>query len=100
MNRNQITNDHNVNKTKKKKKKKTRKLCLLDTGDAPVPKATPYPPSSPMTLNTFNQYWRLMSEMSKSKLQQFCQKLYFVCRKTHAHLHYAFIAVQSFKMNA
>ena len=30
-----------------------------------------------------------MSEMSKSKLQSFCQKLYFCVQKTHAHLQYA-----------
>ena len=43
-----------------------------------------------------------MSEMSKSKLQEFCQKLYFcVCKKKQMHIfNMVLIAVQSFKMNA
>ena len=43
-----------------------------------------------------------MSEMSKSKLQQFCQKLYFcVQKKQHMHIfNMLLIAAQNFKMNA
>ena len=39
-----------------------------------------------------------MSKMSKSKLQQFCQKLYFcVQKKTYAHLQYAFNSFAKFQ---
>ena len=38
-----------------------------------------------------------MSEMSKSKLQQFCQKLYFVSKKTHAYLQYALNSCAKFQ---
>ena len=39
-----------------------------------------------------------MSEMSKSKLQQFCQKLYFCGqKKTHAYLQYAFNSCAKFQ---
>ena len=42
-----------------------------------------------------------MSEMSKSKLQQFCQKLYFCVQKKNMHIfNMLLIAVQNFKMNA
>ena len=40
-----------------------------------------------------------MSEMSKSKLQQFCKKLFFCVQKktTHAHLQYAFNSCAKFQ---
>ena len=42
-----------------------------------------------------------MSEMSKSKLQLFCQNLYVCVQKKHMHIfNMLLIAVQSFKMNA
>ena len=40
--------------------------------------APPPPPWPPLFLRLC---WRLMSEMSKSKLQQFCHKLYFCLQK-------------------
>ena len=64
-------------------RKKKLENCVCKTQVVPpCPKPVlTLAPSTPMTLNTFNQYWRLMSEMSKSKLQKFCQKLYFCVQK-------------------
>ena len=62
----------------------------------------PLAPSSPMTLNIFNQYWRLMSEMSV-KIAVILTKIIFLCAKKKQHMHtfnMLLIAVQSFKMNA
>ena len=57
--------------------------------------ALPLAPSSPMTLNTFNQYWWLMSEMS------ILTKIIFLCAKKHMHIfHMLLIGGQNFKMNA
>ena len=63
--------------------KKKLENCVCKTQVMPpCPKPVLIPCSIlTLTLNTFNQYWRLMSEMSKSKLQQFCQKLYFCEQK-------------------
>ena len=40
-----------------------------------------------------------MSELSKSKLQLFCQKLYFCVQKTHAHLQYDFNSCVKFQID-
>ena len=65
-------------------------------------KSLPLAPFSPMTLNTFNQYCRLMSEISKSKLI-LSKIIFFVCKKTPKNMHIfnmLLIVLQSFKMNA
>ena len=72
-------------------------VCKTQVMPRALSQSLPIALSSPMTINTFNQYWRLMSEMTTSKLQFFVKNYIFVCKIKHAHLQYAFNSCAKFQ---